>query len=81
METTPNETTEGLEAEFFYTTHYPHRWSSGPSIHTLDTEAGFERIESLERARELAEKAAVNSHGDDRCVTSFGVKYKLPDIW
>jgi len=80
MEMTPNETTEGLEAEFFYTTHYPHRWSSGPSIHTLDTEAGFERIESLERARELAEKAAVNSYGDDRCVTSFGVKYKLREL-
>lgn len=80
METTPNETTEGLEAEFFYTTHYPHRWSSGPTIHTLDTEAGFERIESLERARELAEKAAVRGWDEGRCDTTFGVRYKLRDL-
>jgi hypothetical protein len=80
MESTPNELTEGLEAEFFYTTNYPHRWSSGPTIHTLDIDARFERIESLERARELAEKAAVHGWGEDRCDTTFGVRYKLHEL-
>lgn len=80
MESTPNDLTEGLEAEFFYTTNYPHRWSSGPSVHTRDMETGFEPIESLERARELAEKAAVRGWGEDRCETTFGVQYKLREL-
>lgn len=57
---------------YFYTTHYPHRWTSGTRVHTLDPENGYEPIGSLKRARELAKKNAVKSSSDDRVTTTYG---------
>jgi hypothetical protein len=62
--------------EFFYTTDYPHQWSSGPQIHTLNPDTNFmTRIASLEEAKALAEKNAVGGYGERRCVTTYGVRY------
>jgi hypothetical protein len=60
---------------FFYTTDYPHRWTSGPNIFTLDE--NYEPITSLERAKELAESASVGGSDEDTCWTSYGVMYKV----
>lgn len=62
---------------YFYTKHYPHRWSSGPSFHTYNND--YEDIKSLEEAKALAEQHKVASHGDDRCLTTYGVYYKTKD--
>ena len=67
---------EQPEPIYFYATDYPHRWTSGPSLSTLDDERQYMPIESLERARELAEARAVKSYGEDRCDTSYGVMYR-----
>lgn len=64
--------------KFFYTVNYPHRWSSGPDMRTYK-DGGWEQIESLEEARELAEKYSVHSWGDDRCVTTYGVAYGVDE--
>lgn len=58
---------------FFYTKHYPHRWSSGSAI--IRSNDKFGDIQSLEEAKELAEKHAVESPNEDRCVTTYGVEY------
>ena len=68
-------TSDMPEPTYFYTTHYPHRWSSGPSVLTLDDANYYKPIESLERARELAEKNRVDGYTEDRCVTTYGVMY------
>lgn len=59
--------------KFFFTTHYPHRWTSGPSIHFHNPDKGYRPISSLEEAEELARTHAFESHSDDRIVTTFGV--------
>jgi hypothetical protein len=61
--------------QYFYTTHYPYRWSSGPTIHPLNPET-WDNIASLEEAEKLALKHRVQSDGDDACVTTYGVQYK-----
>ncbi|KAB0871153.1 hypothetical protein FZI19_20910 [Cronobacter muytjensii] len=65
--------------QFFYTKNYPYRWSSGPQLHALNPET-WDAIASLEEAKELAEKFQVLSDGEDACVTTYGVHYKLPFI-
>lgn len=70
---------ETPEPEFFYTTHHPHQWSSGPSISNLNPDKGFAKIESLEEAKALAEKFAVGGWGDSRCVTTYGIKYRVDE--
>jgi len=63
------------EASYFYSTSTPHQWSSGPRFHQYDPEAGG-KIASLERAKELAEKARVGTWGEERLVrTTYGVTY------
>lgn len=76
-----NEMTETPKEEFFYTTDYPHQWSSGPRICTLNPDRGFRPIESLEEAKELAEKFKVGGWGESRCVTTYGVQqiYKVDE--
>lgn len=65
------------EVEYFYTEHWPHRWSSGPSVVTYNKNApGYPSIGSLEEARELAAEGRVESWGDDRCETGFGMRWK-----
>lgn len=65
-----------MKEKFFYTTHYPHRWSSGPSFHTWGPTG---RIASLGEAKALAEEKRVASLGDDRCLTTYGVYYETED--
>lgn len=65
-----------MEEKFFYTTYYPHRWSSGPTFHTWGP---FGPIASLEEAKALAEENKIASHGDDRCITTYGVYYETED--
>lgn len=67
---------------FFFTKNYPHRWGNGPEMHTLtyhDGERGLRDIQSLEEAKALAEAAQVVSTGDNRCVTSYGFYYEVPE--
>lgn len=66
---------EGAVEEFYFTTHHIHRWSSGPTFHTLNHEAGYEPFTSLEQVKAQAEAASVVSSNDDRCVTTYGVRY------
>jgi hypothetical protein len=68
---TPEET-----PRYFYTTHTPHRYASGPSFHTWGPDG---EITSLEEAKALAESKRVFSLGDDHCVTTYGVFYKTKD--
>lgn len=66
---------------FFYTESYPHQWSSGPVEYTSNPN-GWKRIESLEEAKELAEKKATHGiYNESRCVTTYGVKtvWTVPD--
>lgn len=63
--------------EYFYTTEHPHEWGSGPTMSTLNPDRGYERIESLEEAKGLAEKMAVGGYGERRCVTTYGVQYRV----
>jgi len=63
--------------KFFYTTYYPSRWSSGPTFHKWNDLS--EPIESLEEAKALAEENKIASHGDDRCLTTYGVYYETED--
>ena len=62
---------------YFYTTVYPHEWSSGPTMSTLNPDKGYTPIESLEEAKGLAEKFAVRHAGERRCDTTYGVQYKV----
>lgn len=74
--------TETPKEEFFYTTEYPHQWSSGPQVFTLNpNKAGYPPIESLEEAKELAEKFKVGGYNESRCVTTYGVQriYKVDE--
>lgn len=64
------------EPKYFYTIHYPHRWSSGPTIIRYDVERG-DLIESLENAKELAEAHRVDSQRDDAVITTYGVYYEI----
>ena len=70
---------ENPKAEFFYTTNHPHQWSSGPSMSTLNPDKGYAKIESLEEAKELAEKFRVGGYDERRCVTTYGVHYKVDE--
>lgn len=63
--------------EYFYTTLYPHEWSSGPSMSTLNPDRGYRPIASLEEAKAIAEKLAVGGYDERRCVTTYGVNYKV----
>lgn len=65
--------------QFFYTKNYPYRWGNGPQVYSLNPET-WDQIASLEEAKELAEKFQVVSDGEDACVTTYGVHYKLPFI-
>lgn len=82
MESNENkkEVTETPKEEFFYTTEYPHEWSSGPRVSTLNPNT-LAPIASLEEAKELAEKFAVGGYGESRCVTTYGVQriYKVDE--
>lgn len=67
---------EGHIVRFFYTTRMPHEWGSGESVRQTDPDTGA-WIESIERARELAEKHRVGKWGMKRHVeTTFGVSFK-----
>ncbi len=63
---------------FFYTYHYPYRWSSGPTISTYDLET-HDWIASLERAKELAIQHRVVSMGENRCDTTYGEMFEIND--
>lgn len=70
-----NEMAETPKEEFFYTTDYPHQWTSGADVRTLNPDNGYRPIETLEEAKELAEKYKVGGYGERRCVTTYGVRY------
>lgn len=72
---------DGVEEIFFYTTHTPHKWSSGPVRHTTRNRPDYGPIQSLEEAKALAESKAVDSWGEDRVVATYGVayEYKVPE--
>lgn len=70
---------ENLKPEFFYTTNHPHQWSSSPTMMTLNPDNGYSRIESLEEAKALAEKFKVGGYDERRCVTTYGVHYKIDE--
>lgn len=70
---------ENATPEFFYTTYYLHQWSSGPTMSGLNPERGYQKIESLEEAKELAEKFAVGGYDERRCETTYGVHYKIAE--
>lgn len=66
--------------EFFYIVHTPHAWSSGPKTLTLDPKT-YEPIESLERAREVAQATAKGKRGDwDYVETAWGVRTVYRDV-
>jgi hypothetical protein len=44
---------------------------------TLNPDNGYAPIQSLEEAKELAEKFAVRDSGERRCVTTYGVQYAV----
>lgn len=62
------------EVEFFFTTDYPHRWSSGANIRYFTDQGG--EIKSLDEAKELAEKYKINASDESRCVTTYGMRFK-----
>lgn len=65
-------------AEFFYTTHYPHRWSSGASMRTLNPDNGFNHFLTLDEARETAEAKSTGRPGyEDYCETTFGMAFPV----
>lgn len=76
-----NKMTETPKEEFFYTTEYPHQWSSGPQVSTLNPDRDFRPIESLEEAKALAEKFKVGGYNESRCVTTYGFRqiYKVDE--
>lgn len=64
-----------LKEVFFYTTDTPHQWSSGATIHIFNSD--WQPIESLEQAKELAEKNCVGSSGQHGYIkTTYGVYYE-----
>lgn len=66
-----------MKQRYFYTTHTPYAWSSGPHMSLLNDK--YEYIASLEEAKALAEKHA-NPTTNDKCVvTTYGVEYSLED--
>lgn len=71
-----NNIPEGAVEEFFYTSHFPHRWSSGPTTHTfnLKTLAPFA---SLQEVKAAAEKDFVGGYHENSCVTTYGVRYVM----
>ena len=65
-----------MKMRYFYTTHTPYTWSSGPTVSYLDPYKGLEEIPNIERAREIARSKAVDSHDDDRVVTTYGITFE-----
>jgi hypothetical protein len=68
---------EDPKPQYFYTTNHPHKWNTGPSMSTVNPDNDFMPIESLEEAKELAEKFKVGGWNEDRCVTTYGIQYKV----
>ena len=66
-----------MKEKFFYTTYYPHRWSSGPDFRKWNDQ--YEEIASLEEAKALAEQKKIASTGDDRCLTTYGSYFETED--
>ncbi len=70
-----------IKVEFFYTTHTPHEWSSGPNTFTYDYGDGHGNggpIATLERAKERAEGARRGRSGYRGYVhTTYGVKSEI----
>lgn len=65
--------------EFIVTEHYPHRWSSGPSVLSFNPDNGFRPFESLEEAKGYAEKYHnLNPGYEDNRYMEYGIVYKLP---
>lgn len=62
---------------FFYSTHTPFTWSSGPELRYFNDE--HEYIQSLEEAEELARKHEKITYGEDHIDTAFGVLYMIVD--
>lgn len=61
---------------FFYTIHKPFTWSNGPHMYAFDPDRGYEPIESLERAKELADLYRVDKPGyAEHVMTTYGISY------
>jgi hypothetical protein len=69
--------TDQPKEKFFYTTYYPHRWSSGPEMRKYNNQ--YVDIASLEEAKALAEEKKVASLDDDRCITTYGSYFETED--
>jgi hypothetical protein len=66
-----------VNERYFYTKHYPHRWTSGPDIY--HSNGDWKPIVSLDEARELALKHRHLSYHENRCTTTYGVEYLLDE--
>lgn len=68
-----------IRQEFIVTEHYPHRWTSGPSVLSRNPDNGFQPFASLEEAKAYAEKCHNLQPGyEDNRYMTYGVLYKLP---
>lgn len=66
--------------KFFFTRNYPHRWTSGPDVSMYNDDLnGLKFIQSLEEAKELAEKYHVGGSTKDTCHTRYGIIYELDE--
>lgn len=67
---------EGGTEEYFVSESWPHKWTSGPTILTLNPEKRLSRFESLDEAKELAEKRNNPDWGKEECcIGRYGVTY------
>lgn len=68
------------EVEYFVTTDFPYRWSSGAIQSVYDHRNGvMTKLTSLEHAKEVAEALRNPSSGDDHCDTTYGIKFVVPN--
>ena len=62
-----------MSVTFFYTVYFPNQWTGTPELWVFDPLKMWEPIASLERAEELAKHFKNDSHGADRCLTTYGI--------
>lgn len=70
----PVENQEREIPEFFFTMKYPHKWGGSTEILSLNPDT-WEPFSSLEEVKAMAKVKRVGGYGDDRCETSYGVRY------
>jgi len=67
---------EGGTEEYFVSESWPHKWTSGPTILTMNPEKRFAPFESLDEVKEIAEKRNNPKWGyEECCIANYGVTY------